>query len=73
MGEVLCELWVGREAVIERGEAGDAGGCVGEVAWGCGCEEGVEGGFEVVEGAAGVAPGAAVDETGGCELDGHVW
>lgn len=37
---------------------------MGEVAWGCGCEEGVKGGFEVVEGAAGVAPGAAVEEAG---------
>lgn len=64
MGEVLGELWVGREAVVERGEAGDAGGWVGEVAWGCGCEEGVEGRFEVVESAAGVTPGAAVEEAG---------
>lgn len=70
MGEVLGELRMRREAVVERGEAGDAGGWVGEVAWGCGGEEGVEGGFEVVEGAAGVAPGAAVEEAGGaCEWE----
>lgn len=64
MGEVLGELGVWREAVVERGEAGDACGGVGEMAPGGRRQERVDGGFGFVEGAAWVAPGAAVDKAG---------
>lgn len=61
--EVLAELWVRREPVVEGGDAGDARRCVGEVVWVRRVEQGGCGGFCFVEGGAGIAPGAAVDES----------
>lgn len=61
--QVLREGRVGREAVVDGSEARDAGRWVpAEVVRGGRVQEGVDGGFGFLEGPAGVAPGAAVDE-----------